>query len=232
MAKTTRTLDGYLDAWESKRMSGGRALTDAEHVVVLEVGELVARLRLPADITPELMDILRRFQNDAAGALQFLAERFQTSAIELDLYRRSWRDVHDAAFERLLQLRVSAMQSRGADQEKIHNFKTEICSWRDQLARTRRDREQARADRAQQVAAEQARLQEIEHARQEAQVRVEAEARLVGEEFIDGIDDVEVRPGVRRLAIRGGGDDETVQGLHAPLLGDEFGGEIVEQRGV
>ena len=184
MAKTTQTLNVYLDAWESKRMSGGRALTDAEHVVVLEVGELVARLRLPADVTPELMDILRRFQNDAAGALQFLAERFQTSAIELDLYRRSWRDVHDAAFERLLQLRVSAMQARGADQGKIHNFKTEICSWRDQLARTRRDREQARADRAQQVAAEQARLQEIEHARQEAQVRAEAEARFEQEQKV------------------------------------------------
>ena len=85
MAKNTRTLDAYLDAWESKRMSGGRALTEAEHAVVLEVGELVARLRLPSDVSPELVDILRRHQNDAAGALQILAERFETSAIELDL---------------------------------------------------------------------------------------------------------------------------------------------------
>lgn len=159
MAKNTRTLDAYLDAWESKRMSGGRALTEAEHAVVLEVGELVARLRLPSDVSSELVDVLRRHQNDAAGALQILAERFETSAIELDLYRRSWRDVHDAAFERLLQLRMSAMKARDASDEKIQLFKAEICSWRDQLARTRREREQSRTDRARRAAEDQLRIE-------------------------------------------------------------------------
>ena len=125
MAKTTQTLNVYLDAWESKRMSGGRALTNAEHAVVLGVGELVARMRLPTDVATELVDVLRRYQNDAAGALQILAERFETSAIELDLYRRSWRDVHDASFERLLQLRIDSMKSRGATDSKIQTFKLE-----------------------------------------------------------------------------------------------------------
>ena len=184
MAKTTRTLDAYLDAWESKRMSGGRALTEAEHAVVLEVGELVARLRLPSDVSPELVDILRRHQNDAAGALQIFAERFETSAIELDLYRRSWRDVHDAAFERLLQLRMSAMKARDASDEKIQLFKAEICSWRDQLARTRREREQSRADRARRAAEDQLRIEAQKQEEFEARSRAEVEARLAHEQKV------------------------------------------------
>ena len=184
MAKTTQTLNVYLDAWESKRMSGGRALTNAEHAVVLGVGELVARMRLPTDVATELVDVLRRYQNDAAGALQILAERFETSAIELDLYRRSWRDVHDASFERLLQLRIDSMKSRGATDSKIQTFKSEICSWRDQLARTRSEREQGRVERDRQAAAEQARIQELEQVRVEAHARVEAEARIAQEQKI------------------------------------------------
>ena len=61
---------------------------------------------------------------------------------------------------------------------------------------------------------------------------VEAEAGLAGEEVVAGVFFAEVGAVGGALAVGAGGDDEAVDVFEAPVFGEEFGGEPVEEFGV
>jgi hypothetical protein len=147
MSGSASSFEAHLEAWEARRLVGGRELDSFEHAATLCIGELLARARLPADTPSDLVEILRRHQNDAAGGLKALAQRFGVPVLEVELYRRCWRDVMDAAFDRLLLERTQAMAARGADSAKVRRFAGELSAWRDRLMQERANRERRREER-------------------------------------------------------------------------------------
>ncbi|NBV64577.1 MAG: hypothetical protein EBR71_08975, partial [Planctomycetes bacterium] len=179
------TFEAHLDGWESRRLSTGRAVDAHEHATILSIGELFNRARLAVDTPAELSDLVRRHQNDPIGGLKALAPRMGVPPLELELYRRTWRDVMDAAFDRLLHERVQGMVSKGADAAKVQRFSQEVSSWRDRLVQSRAQRERVREERrheeSRRAAAAQREQQraiaEQAKARAESLARMEAEAR-------------------------------------------------------
>ena len=141
------SFESHVEVWEARRLSTGRAIDAYEHAAILSMGELLSRARLPVDTPTELVELVRRHQNDPVGGMKALAARMGVHAIELELYRRCWRDVLDAAFDRLLQERAAAMEEKGLDGERIRRHLSEITGWRDRLLSGRVERERRREER-------------------------------------------------------------------------------------
>lgn len=134
------TYEAHLEGWESQRLSTGRVLSAAEHTAVLSIGDLMSRVRLPSDMPEQLVELLRLHQNDPLGGLKALSQIWKAPAIELDLYRRSWRDVMDAAFQKLLQEKAETLTARDVPPERVHRLVEDLGSWRNRLAVTREER--------------------------------------------------------------------------------------------